>query len=370
MTRKTFNTVKILLANVVLLAVGTGGIVWAAFVRSSAPAEAEAPVVRATEEVKATEEAIATEETAAEPSTQTGTIPSEEVQTSPVEETAESQPAIHTLTQADFPQDKLTELTAAELKKAAETSSLPAYEWKNWGPDYTGDIGECCAAYANLDLDKDGMLDSIVHHPGEPGFYTFEVRFGNGTVLPLGITPSHGWGCCRFEFLFSDINGTGKDDILAVQVHQYNGAGGTELSLALFLDGNGWYYRQDIQNISLTMEDAGNLYVRIACPAVGYHEVIPFDESSYVLANGETPSDVGFQRYFGFDAVDGKTSHFRIQDVKLDGNKVIVLYSFAQSVHMYLSENPTAAVWRLEPGGYFVIDRMGTDVIRDYWLTE
>ena len=354
----------------ILLAIGTGVIVWAAFGRSSAPAEAEEPVIRATEEVKATEETIATEETAAEPSTETRSIPTEEVQTAPVEETAESQSAIHTLSQADFPQDKLTELTAAELKKAAETSSVPSYEWKNWNSGYAGDIGECCSAYANLDLDKDGIQDSIVQIPGEPGFYTFEVRFGNGAVLPLGITPSHEWGCCHFEFVFSDMNGTGKDDILAVQVHQYNGAGGTELSLALFIDANGSYYRQDIQNIDLTMEDMGSLYVRISCPTVGYHEVIPFDESSYVLSSGETPGGVGFERYFGFDAVNGKSSHFRIQDVKIDGNKLVILYNFAQSAQMYLSENPTAAVWRLEPGGYFVIERMGTDVIRDYWLTE
>ena len=364
MKRKTSNTVKILLTLALLLAVGTGVIVWAAYGRSGTAAVEGATAVAATQQEKVTEE------TTEEPSTETGTIPTEEVQTAPAEETVENQPAIHTLTQADFPQDKLTELTAAELKKAAGTSSLPAYEWKNWGSNYSGDIGECCSAYANLDLDKDGIHDSIVQIPGESGFYTFEVHFGNGTILPLGITPSHEWGCCHFEFLFSDMNGTGKDDILAVQVHQYNGAGGQEISIALFIDANGSYYRQDIQNINLTMEDVGNLYVRLSCPSVGYHEVIPFDESSYVLGSGETPSGVGFQRYFGFDAVNGKTSHFRIQDVKLDGDKLAVLYNFAQSAQMYLSENPTAAVWRLEPGGYFVIERMGTDVIRDYWLTE
>ena len=362
---KNNSALKILLTIALLLAAVTGVIVWAAYGRPGTAVEKETAVMTAPQE-----ETTFTEETTEEPSAETGTIPTEEVQTVPVEETGESQSAIHTLTQADFPQDKLTELTAPELKKAAGTSSLPAYEWKNWGSNYAGDIGECCSAYANLDLDKDGIRDSIVQLPGESGFYTFEVHFGNGTVLPLGITPSHEWGCCHFEFLFSDINGTGKDDILAVQVHQYNGAGGQELSIALFLDANGSYYRQDIQDIDLTMEDVGNLYVRISCPAVGYHEVIPFDESSYVLSSGETPSGVGFQRYFGFDAENGKTSHFRIQDVKLDGNKVVILYSFAQSAQMYLSENPTAAVWRLEPSGYFVIDRMGTDVIRDYWLTE
>lgn len=370
MKRKTAHTVKILLTIALLLAAGTGVIIWAAYGRPGTAVMEETTVIAAPHQETSTQEAATTEETTEAPSTETGTIPTEEVQTSPVEETVETQPAIHTLTQADFPRDKLTELTAAELKKAAGTFSVPSYAWKNWGPNYTGDIGDCCSAYADLDLDKDGTRDSIVQIPGETGFYTFEVHFGNGTILPLGITPSHEWGCCHFEFVFSDMNGTGKDDILAVQVHQYNGAGGREISIALFIDASGSYYRQDIQNINLTMEDLGNLYVRLSCPAVGYHEVIPFDESSHVLGRGETPSDVGFQRYFGFDAVNGKSSHFRIQDVKIDGNRLVVLYNFAQANKMYLSENPTAAVWCLEPGGYFVLERIGTDVIRDYWLTE
>lgn len=271
-------------------------------------------------------------------------------------------------TQADFPQDKLTELTAAELKWAAETSGLDYDQFV--GVYAEGDISRPEPILENLDLDKDGKKDTIKKILGEPGHFTYEVHFGNGKVFPLGISPEHTGGCCGFVFAFSDINGSGKEDIIAVQVHTYLGAGGTELRIAVFLDANGSYYRQNIQNINLTMEDVGNGYVRLSCPNVGYREVIPFDESIHVLTNGETPSGVGFQRYFGFDTVNGKTSHFRIQDVKLDGNKLIVLYSFAQACQMYLSENPTAAVWRLEPGGYFVIERMGTDVIRDYWLTE
>lgn len=50
----------------------------------------------------------------------------------------------------------------------------------------------------------------------------------------------------------------------------------------------------------------------------------------------------------------------------MDGNRLIALYSIMAP----FCKNPFGVVWCLEPGGYFALERMGTVVIREYWLTE
>lgn len=70
--------------------------------------------------------------------------------------------------------------------------------------------------------------------------------------------------------------------------------------------------------------------------------------------------------YLYFWNSNGKADNCWMQDVKIDGNRLITLYSIMAP----FCKNPFGVVWRLEPGGYFILERMGTDVIRDYWLTE
>ena len=265
------------------------------------------------------------------------------------------------LTQADF-SCKLSDLTDAEWD-AARTVQFSDYSRVSFLRE---DVGLSNPEYANLDLDGDEKQDRIfcVDSGDEELPITFELRMGNGTVTPLEIKSSGGGE--EVCFLFGDINGTGKDDILAVRV--ILSSVGNLIEFALFTDAGDRYYRQTIPGHSFCMEDLHNGYVLLSCSASGYQEAIPLDgkEATPSLAEGESL----FQYYFGWEAPDGKTNNCRVRDLKTDGNKLVVLYDFSSKNMGHTSSNRFAAVWRLEPGGYFVIDRVGTDVIRDYWLTE
>lgn len=265
---------------------------------------------------------------------------------------AETEPAWEPvrLTQADF-EDPLTDLTDEERRDILNMQFLDfdiSYRCE-------GDIGLTFPGYADLDLDHDGKTDSF--------FFTdsgFELRMGNGNVSALDAEfPLLGIGQ-SVGLLFSDISGSGADDILAVTVG--HSTAGNLLHITLFTDSNGRYYRQEIPNYKFTIEDLHNDYVRLSCSDFPYREVmlIGGTEIHPYLEDGESI----FDHFFSGRATD----EYDIRNVIIDGNKLVVLCDFLQKSGAVTS-NPFGVVYRLEPGGYFVIDRAGTEVIRDYWLT-
>lgn len=257
-------------------------------------------------------------------------------------------------TQADFA-DKFTELTTWELEVAREI------EFMNFCSEglCDGDLGQLYPELANLDLDKDGKRDSIqrVLAGDEEGSRTFELHLGNGNVTPLEFKTLYAG--YSIAFLFGDVNQTGKDDLLVVYVS--HSTAGNLLDFLLFTDSGDRYYKQELPKVQFSLEDMQNDYVRLSCAQNPHREIFLMDGAEKkTFMDGKSTYECAFPESTNFDDICW------VRDVKMDGNKLIVLYSI---MNIY-SSNPFGVVWRLEPGGYFVIERMGTDVIRDYWLTE
>lgn len=255
-------------------------------------------------------------------------------------------------TQADFT-DKLSELTTQEFEKAR------AITFNSYCDNglHEGDMGLNYPELANLDLDKDGKRDSIHYVPSgdEEGSRTFELHLGNGNVTPLEFKMQYAG--YSIAFLFGDVNQTGKDDLLVVFVS--HSTAGNLLDILLFTDSGDRYYKQELPKVQFYLEDVQNDYARLVCSQNPHREIFLLDGAkNTTMFNGE-----GAFAYY-FPDSNGKADDCRIRDVKMDGNRLIVLYSIMTKS----CQNPFGVVWRLEPGGYFVIERMGTDVIRDYWL--
>lgn len=356
------NITKLLFVIVLLLAVLTGVLAWIAFGIANSP---EAPTVSVTETIKAenptfpatvvTETTQITEATETVP--ETTEPPTELTET----EAPETEPAWEPqkLTQADFA-EKLSDLTD-EDREVISRLQCSDYTVE----DYTrGDIGQNNPQFANLDLDKDGKTDSIhcVDSGEENAPITFELHLGNGAISPLNLK-TFGAGI-SYGFYFSDINGTGKDDILFVLVN--HSTAGDLLDFALFTDSGGRYYRQQMPNVRFTMEDLHNDYVLLSCSNFPYREVMLIGGTGChnYLEDGQSIFDF----YFGWNNTNGKVDEYKIRDVKIEGKKLIILYDFLQKAHACITSNPFGVVYRLESGGYFNIERAGTDVIRDYWL--
>lgn len=281
------------------------------------------------------------------------------------------------LTQADF-EDPLTDLTDEERQAIFHLQ----YHDFDISHRCEGDIGLTFPNYANLDLDHDGKTDSFfftepkrtdqdLDNDGEADSFLItdtglELRMGNGDVYVLNFDfPLLGVGQ-SIGLTFCDINNSGTDDILAVSVG--HSTIGNLLNITLFTDSNGRYYRQEIPNYKFYLEDLHNDYVRLSCADFPYREVMLIGglECHPFLEEGQNI----FEYYFGDYAVNGKLdeSDARIVNVKIDGSRLVVLYDFLTKYKGPITSNPFGVVYRLEPGGYFIIERMGTDVIRDYWL--
>lgn len=257
-------------------------------------------------------------------------------------------------TQADFT-DKLSELTTQEFEKAR------AITFNSYCDNglHEGDMGLNYPELANLDLDKDGKRDSIhyVLSGDEEGSHTFELHLGNGNVTPLEFKMQYAG--YSIAFLFGDVNQTGKDDLLVVFVS--HSTAGNLLDILLFTDSGDRYYKVELPKVQFYLEDMGSDYARLVCAQNPHREIFLLDGAkNTTMFNGE-----GAFAYYFSDS-NGKADDCRIRDVKMDGNRLIILYSIMTKS----CQNPFGVVWRLEPGGYFILERMGTDVIRDYWLTE
>lgn len=349
---------KILLIIVLVLAVVTGVLAWVAFGTNTTPDAPAAEITESTEVTETTAETIETIPESTEPET---TVPEPAETKPPVTEPPATEPAWEpeTLTQADF-KYPLTELTKEELKYAARSIKHRS----DLGIPYfiLGDVTQVNPEFANLDLDKDGKVDSVfcIESGDENAPYALEIRMGNGNVMPLGVKFSGGGESSGF--VFQDINGSGIDDIL--NIFEIHSTGGIHLFLELFTDSNGRFYKQQIPKYTFTMENLHNNYVLMSCPEANYHEVLPLDmkDASRFVPEG---SDC-FQYYF--ERKGDQVTNYHTNDVIIDGNKLVVLYDFSAKIYGCLTNNPLGVVYRLEPGGYFVIERMGTEVIRDYWL--
>lgn len=258
-----------------------------------------------------------------------------------------------------FPGKRVTELTTEELYYAA---SLVTAAGPHTTETFEGDIGEECPEYSNLDLDHDGKRDYI-QRSMEGTKYT--LHMGSGQVLPLdGIEEI----VTQYTtFSFQDLNGSGQDDILAVTV--YHSSAGSYSSFQLYTDSSGTYRRQVMPDAKLYMEDLKNDYVQLSFPYSGYKEIIPFNYTAMMNKWFAEEGGNAFHYYFSEEATDGRTDDFLIQDVKVDGRKLIVMYNFLAKYTASVTRNPIAVIWRMEPGGYFVVERVGTDVVKDYWLT-
>lgn len=258
-----------------------------------------------------------------------------------------------------FPGQRVTELTAEELYWAGGRVTAT-------GPHATeifeGDIGEECPEYNNLDLDHDGKRDYILRSMEGT---KYELHMGSGQVLPLSgieeIVTQY------TTFSFQDINGSGWDDILAVTV--YHSTAGSYCSFKLYLDINGSYHYQAMPETNLYMEDVGNDFVQLSFPLSGYREIIPLNYSAAMNIIFEVEGKNAFQYYFSEETESSRTDNCIVQDVKVDGNRLIVLYNFLSKHSPSVTRNPTAIIWRMEPGGYFIVERVGTDVVKDYWLS-
>lgn len=331
-------TTTILLIIILVLAIITVGLAWVTFGTETA---LNVPAVPAIETSETTEETQSKESTLPET-----TVP-ETTETEPP--TTEPAWEPQKLTQSDFA-DPLTDLTDEERH------DIFFLQFSDFDISYRceGDIGLTFPKYANLDLDHDGKTDSL--------FFTdtgFELRMGNGNVSALDVEcPLLGAGQ-SVGLLFSDINNTGTDDFLAVCVG--HSTVGNLLHITLFTDSNGRYYHQEIPNYKFTIEDLHNDYVRLSCSDFPYREVmlIGGTEIHPYLEAGESI----FDHYFSWR----KTDEYDIRNVKIDGNRLVILCDFLQK-NGSVTSNPFGVVYRLEPGGYFIIERVGTEVIRDYWL--
>lgn len=346
------NLISMLFAVIVLLlAVAAGAIFWVNFHVEKQP-EITAP----TETIPETTipETTVPETTVPETTVSETTIPE-----TTVPETTEppvTEPAWEPvrLTKADFT-DPLTDLTDQERHDIY----LMQYQGADMYGIPEGEIGQTFPRYANLDLDHDGKPDQF--------FCTgsgLELRMGNGRVSTLDVDISDLGAGCSAGLIFADINHTGTDDILFV--HAAYSTAGTILSLKLFTDAGGRYYHQQIPDYKFYLEDLHNDYVRLSCASFPYREVmlIGGTEVHNYLPEGQSL----FDYYFSTRTVNGKVEECKIINVTIDGNQLVVLYDFLSKNGPSISSNPFGVVYRLEPGGYFVIDRMGTEVIRDYWL--
>lgn len=342
-------TIKILLILVLLLAVVTGALLWITSGKDT-PVDPTEPVTEATTESTTEPTTEAATEAATEAPTEPETVP--ETTVPAPTETEPTEPAWEPtrLTQADF-SDPLTDLTDEERDE------IFYLQFSDFGISHRceGEIGLTFPKYADLDLDKDGKTDSF--------FFTdngFELRMGNGNVSALDVEyPLLGAGQ-SVGLLFGDLNGTGTDDILAVCVS--HSTAGNLLSLTVFLDSGGTYYRQPLPDYKFYIEDLHNDYVRLCCDDFPYREVMLIGSMGIhpYLEEGETI----FDYYFSGKSTD----EYYIRNVVIDGNKLVVLCDF---LHKFggVTSNPFGVVYRLEPGGYFIIERMGTQVLRDYWLS-
>lgn len=259
-------------------------------------------------------------------------------------------------TAADFT-DPLTDMTEAEREY------LFQLQFSGFDIPYRpeGDIGQVFSRYADLDLDKDGKRDQFQFADS-----TLELHQGNGAVTKIDLDFSYLGAGCSAGLFFGDINGTGKDDILAVTV--VHSTAGNLLNFALYTDSAGRYYRQQLPKVNFYLEDLHNDYVRLSCSSFPYREVLPMDNLDF-YPNLEAGVSL-FDHFFGSTAVNGKTDDCVIRNILIDGRKLVVMYDFLQKAMGPVTSTPFGVVWRLERGGYFVIERMGTSVLRDYWLNK